>query len=83
MWILLEDESSEVRLKLAQNAKCAVSVLEALINDKDRLVAAKAAKTMRKIWAQADSGIANGKFDLEESDAQEESNAKELLKEAM
>jgi hypothetical protein len=65
MWILLEDESSDVRVKLAQNPKCAIPILEALCNDNDALVSTKAAKTMRRVWAEAGSGIANGNFEDE------------------
>jgi hypothetical protein len=77
MWILLEDESSQVRVKLAQNAKCAVPILESLCNDKDPLVATKAAITMRKMWSDAGAGIASGNFENEESEAPE------LLRDAM
>ena len=76
MWILLEDESSDVRVKLAQNPKCAIPILEALCNDKDALVATKAAKTMRRVWAEAGSGIANGNFE-------DEDESPELLSDAM
>lgn len=75
MWILLEDESSDVRLKLALNRSCPVPILELLSNDRDRVVAQKASQTLTQIWEVAGEGIATGKL----VDATEEEDPGEHL----
>lgn len=70
MWILLEDESSDVRLKLALNPKCPVPILELLANDRDRVVAQRASKTLKQVWQDAGTGIATGNM-VHETECQE------------
>ena len=69
MWILVEDESSVVRNKLASNLRCPVPILEMLSNDNDFIVSHKATKTLRRIWQGADASIASGNLSDKEAEA--------------
>ncbi len=59
MWILHEDEVSDIRYGLACNAKCPVSILDRLASDKDERIAVEANAKLRKLWSD-ELGIASG-----------------------
>ena len=70
MWLLSEDDSTEVKLALIANQKSPVGILERLSGDFDGKVARKAQSKLRRMYQQ-EVGIAAGNLSAAE-DAEDE-----------